>query len=183
VRASIGDAQAKIIARCLENDPARRYQSAAEVKLELEQLLRDAGIDEPVRELAAFVRAPEAHAANVRARLVSRAASPPERSTSPTSGPAPRWRRSGGPSRSSRKMRRPGAGWIGSAGAIGLLKLARGTIIGLVSVAVLIAAGWELYRARSASTRGRRWSAPLRRSSPWSRAHAKRRQRNRARSP
>src|SRR5882672_7797327 len=54
---------------------ARRYQSAAEVKLELEQLLRDAGIDEPVRELAAFVRAPEAHAANVRARLVSRSLS------------------------------------------------------------------------------------------------------------
>ena len=28
-----------------------------------------------------------------------------------------------------------------------LLKLARGTIVGLVSVAVLVAAGWELYRA------------------------------------
>jgi len=72
VRPSISDGQARIIARCLENDPAKRYQSAAEVKLELTQLLRDSGIDDPVRELAAFVRAPQAHAANVRARLVAR---------------------------------------------------------------------------------------------------------------
>src|SRR6185295_14832588 len=72
LRPSISDAQAKIITRCLENDPAKRYQSAAEVKLDLMQLLRDAGIDDPVRELAAFVQAPEAHAANVRARLVKR---------------------------------------------------------------------------------------------------------------
>src|SRR5438552_4046014 len=72
LRPSTGDLQAKIIARCLENDPARRYQSAAEVKLELERLLSEAGIDDPVRELAAFVRAPEVHAANVRARLVAR---------------------------------------------------------------------------------------------------------------
>src|SRR5438045_8552056 len=64
VRASIGAAQAKITGPCLENDPARRYQSAAEVTLELEQLLHDAWIDEPVRELAAFVRAPEVHASN-----------------------------------------------------------------------------------------------------------------------
>src|SRR5207249_1103317 len=70
--AALLDPDAKIIARCLENDPARRYQSAAEVKLELERLLTKAGIDDPVRELAAFVRAPEAHAANVRARLVAR---------------------------------------------------------------------------------------------------------------
>jgi serine/threonine-protein kinase len=72
LRPSIGDLQAKIIARCLENDPTRRYQSAAEVKLELERLLRESGIDDPARELAAFVRAPQVHAANVRARLVAR---------------------------------------------------------------------------------------------------------------
>jgi hypothetical protein len=146
VRASIGDAQAKIIARCLENDPARRYQSAAEVKLELEQLLRDAGIDEPVRELAAFVRAPEAHAANVRARLVSRSLSAGEEHLTHkrTSAALAAFGRAlalepqnaqarGRVDRIRRRDR--------------LLKLARGTIIGLVSVAVLIAAGWELYRA------------------------------------
>ena len=146
VRASIGDAQAKIIARCLENDPARRYQSAAEVKLELEQLLRDAGIDEPVRELAAFVRAPEAHAANARARLVSRSLSAGEEHLTHkrTSAALAAFGRAlalepqnaqarGRVDRIRRRDR--------------LLKLARGTIIGLVSVAVLIAAGWELYRA------------------------------------
>ena len=146
VRPSIGDAQAKIISRCLENDPARRYQSAAEVKLELEQLLRDAGIDEPVRELAAFVRAPEAHAANVRARVVSRSLSAGEEHLAHkrTSAALAAFGRAlalepqnaqakGRVDRIRRRDR--------------LLKLARGTIVGLVSVAVLVAAGWELYRA------------------------------------
>ncbi|HZX97465.1 MAG TPA: serine/threonine-protein kinase, partial [Myxococcales bacterium] len=72
LRHSVSDAQAKLIARCLENDPAKRYQSAAEVKHELLQLLHDAGIDDPVRELAEFVLAPEAQAASVRERLVLR---------------------------------------------------------------------------------------------------------------
>jgi len=146
VRPSIGDAQAKIIARCLENDPARRYQSAAEVKLELEQLLHDAGIDDPVRELAAFVRAPEAHAANVRARLVSRSLSVGEEHLAHkrTSAALAAFGRAlalepqnaqakGRVDRIRRRDR--------------LFKLARGTLIALVSVAVLVAAGWELYRA------------------------------------
>src|SRR5205823_15019321 len=50
LRASLSDGQARIIARCLENDPARRYQSAAEVKTDLEALLREAGMDEPLRD-------------------------------------------------------------------------------------------------------------------------------------
>lgn len=72
VRASVGDAQARIIARCLENDPAKRYQSAAEVKHELEELLRDAGFDDPLRDLAEFVKAPAVHGPIVRARVVAR---------------------------------------------------------------------------------------------------------------
>ena len=72
VRPSVSDAQARIIARCLENDPALRYQSAAEVKLELEQLLHEAGLDDPLRDLAEFVKSPEAQAARVRGRLVAR---------------------------------------------------------------------------------------------------------------
>jgi len=72
LRPSVSDAQAKIIARCLETDPAKRYQSAAEVHAELLQLLKDAGIDDPVRELAEFIKAPEARAAKVRAQLVQR---------------------------------------------------------------------------------------------------------------
>ncbi len=75
LRPTVSDAQAKIIARCLHNDPAQRYQSAAEVKEDLEALLRESGIDDPVRELAAFVRDPEGHSRDVRARLVARSLS------------------------------------------------------------------------------------------------------------
>jgi serine/threonine-protein kinase len=146
VRPSIGDAQAKIIARCLENDPDKRYQSAAEVKLELEQLLRDAGIDDPARELAAFVRGPEAHAANVRARLVLRSLA-------------------GGEEHLAHKRTSAALAAFGRALALDpqnaqakgrverirrrdrLVKLARATVIGLVAIAVLVGLGWELYRA------------------------------------
>src|SRR4051794_41012720 len=48
VRPSVSDAQARIIARCLETDPARRYQSAAEVHGELLAMLHEAGITEPL---------------------------------------------------------------------------------------------------------------------------------------
>src|SRR5439155_18623188 len=47
-------------------------QSAGEVKAELTELLRDAGLEDPVRELAAFVKDPEQHAVKVRERLVAR---------------------------------------------------------------------------------------------------------------
>jgi len=72
VRPAVSDAQAKIIARCLENDPARRYQAASEVKRDLELLLRDAGLDEPLRDLAEFVKAAEKHGPDVRSRVVRR---------------------------------------------------------------------------------------------------------------
>ena len=146
LRPSIGDAQARIIARCLENDPARRYQSAAEVKLELVQLLRDAGMEEPVRELAAFVRSPEAHAANVRARLVARslAAGEEHLSQKRTSAALAAFGRAlaldpqnaqakGRVERIRRRDR--------------LQKLARATVIALVAAAVVVAGAWELNRA------------------------------------
>jgi serine/threonine-protein kinase len=72
VRPSVSDGQAKIIERCMENDPDKRYQTAGEVKRDLLLLLADAGIDEPLLEVAAFVKAPEAHSAQVRQRLVQR---------------------------------------------------------------------------------------------------------------
>ena len=74
VRPSVSDEQAKVIARCMETDPAKRYQSATELKKDLVELLAHAGIDEPVRELTAFVQGapPEAEGARVRARLVAR---------------------------------------------------------------------------------------------------------------
>jgi serine/threonine-protein kinase len=72
VRPAISDGQARIIARCMENDPAARYQSAAEVRHELEELLREAGLDDPLRQLAEFVKAPEQQGPRVRDRVVAR---------------------------------------------------------------------------------------------------------------
>jgi len=72
IRPSVSDAQARIIARCLENDPAKRYQSASEVRRELEVLLREAGLDDPLRVFVNFVQNPQEHAVKVRERLVAR---------------------------------------------------------------------------------------------------------------
>ena len=72
VRRSVSDAQARIIGRCMENDPARRYQTAGEVRHELQDLLREAGLEEPLRELADFVKAPEQHGPKVQERVVLR---------------------------------------------------------------------------------------------------------------
>ena len=146
LRPSIGDLQAKIIARCLENDPARRYQSAAEVKLELERLLTKAGIDDPVRELAAFVRAPEAHAANVRARLVARCLETGEEhlALKRTSAALAAFGRALALDASNAQAR-------GRVERIRrrerLFKLARRAVVALVALAVLGAAGWELRAA------------------------------------
>jgi serine/threonine-protein kinase len=75
VRKSLSDAQANLIRRCLQRDPAQRYQSAREVKEDLLKLLLDHGIEDPHAEVAAFITAspPEARAAELRARVVSRA--------------------------------------------------------------------------------------------------------------
>jgi serine/threonine-protein kinase len=72
VRPAVSDGQARIIARCMENDPAKRYQSAAELRHELEELLREAGLDDPLRQLAEFVKAPEQHGPKVRDQVVAR---------------------------------------------------------------------------------------------------------------
>jgi eukaryotic-like serine/threonine-protein kinase len=154
LRPSIGDLQAKIIARCLENDPARRYQSAAEVKVELERLLSEAGIDDPVRELAAFVRVPDAHAANVRARLVAHCLETGEEHLAHkrTSAALAAFGRTLALDASNAQAR-------GRVDRIRrrerLFKLARRGIVALVALAVLGAAGWELRgairRARAAA--------------------------------
>jgi len=75
LRKSLSDAQAHVILRCLERDPAQRYQSAREVKEDLLKLLLDHGLEDPRAEVAAFITAspPEARAAELRARVVNRA--------------------------------------------------------------------------------------------------------------
>ena len=72
VRPSVSDGQAKIIARCLQRDPARRYQTARELRADLESLLAQAGIEQPLEVVARFVRGPEEESARVRAALVLR---------------------------------------------------------------------------------------------------------------
>ncbi|HYZ88298.1 MAG TPA: serine/threonine-protein kinase [Myxococcales bacterium] len=72
VRSSVSDAQAKIIAHCLERDPARRYQSASDLRADLESLLAQSGIEQPLEVVTRFVRNPEEEAARVRAALVAR---------------------------------------------------------------------------------------------------------------
>jgi eukaryotic-like serine/threonine-protein kinase len=154
LRPSISDAQARIIGRCLENDPAKRYQSAAEVRLDLEETLREAGIEDPARELAAFVRSPAAQAKDVRARLIARnlAAGEEHLAHKRTSAALAAFGRAlsldpqnaaarGRVERIRRRER--------------VLKLARRAAIALAAVAALIAGGWELrdaiQRARMAA--------------------------------
>ena len=74
VRPGVSDEQAKVIARCMETNPAKRYQSATELKSDLSSLLASAGIEDPARELVAFVRGkpPEAEASRVRGQLILR---------------------------------------------------------------------------------------------------------------
>jgi eukaryotic-like serine/threonine-protein kinase len=69
---AVSDGQARIISRCLERDPARRFQSASELRKELEVLLAEAGVEQPLEVLARFVRAPAEEAPRVRGQLVAR---------------------------------------------------------------------------------------------------------------
>jgi tRNA A-37 threonylcarbamoyl transferase component Bud32 len=71
VRPSIGDAQAKLVLRCLERDPAKRVQTARELRECLQTLLADSGITEPIETLARFVKAPAEEGPKVRARIVA----------------------------------------------------------------------------------------------------------------
>jgi tRNA A-37 threonylcarbamoyl transferase component Bud32 len=75
LRPSVSDGLARLILALLERDPDKRQQSAAEVEKGLVALLAEAGIDDPVAELRAFVQGqpPEAEAARLRAKLVERA--------------------------------------------------------------------------------------------------------------
>jgi hypothetical protein len=70
VRPSIGDAQAKLVLRCLERDPAKRVQTARELRESLEAVLEESGIVEPLATLARFVKAPAEEGRRVRVQIV-----------------------------------------------------------------------------------------------------------------
>src|SRR5205814_5376805 len=106
----------------------------------------EAGIDDPVRELAAFVRAPQAHAADVRARLVARSLEVGEEHLSQK--------------RTSAALAAFGRALSldpGNARARGrvdrirrrerLFRLARRAIVAMMALAVAGAGGWELRAA------------------------------------
>jgi serine/threonine-protein kinase len=70
IRRSVSDAQARVLARCLERKPEDRYQSAAELRRELEKLLAEAGLEQPLEAIGRFVQKPEEEGPRVRARIV-----------------------------------------------------------------------------------------------------------------
>src|SRR5437016_10399049 len=146
VRPAVSDGQAKIISRCLERDPARRYQTATELRQELEALLAEAGLEQPLEMLARFVREPQAHAANVRARLVARSLGAGEEQLSQKRTSAalaafgralaldPQNEQARGRADRIRRRER-------------FVKVARRAVVAMVVLAVLGAVGWELRAA------------------------------------
>jgi serine/threonine-protein kinase len=65
------DALADLLTRCLSTDPARRPQTAAEVRDALDALLAEVGIERPPEELIAFLRDSAAYRAAFPARAVA----------------------------------------------------------------------------------------------------------------
>ena len=67
----VPDALADLLDRCLSVDPARRPQTAGEVRDALDRILLEVGIDRPTEELLAFLRDPPAYKAAFPARAVA----------------------------------------------------------------------------------------------------------------
>ncbi|HVP69303.1 MAG TPA: serine/threonine-protein kinase [Anaeromyxobacteraceae bacterium] len=67
---ALGGDLARIIRRALERDPARRQQSAAELRDELDRALAADGLERPEEELGAFLSDPERFKRELPARLV-----------------------------------------------------------------------------------------------------------------
>ncbi len=72
VRPSIGAPLRNVIMRCLQKDPANRYQSAAELVSALGNLLQDLGIGEPKSELEVYLRDPRAESQRLRGHVLQR---------------------------------------------------------------------------------------------------------------
>jgi serine/threonine-protein kinase len=65
------DPLAELVTRCLATDPARRPQTAAEVRDGLDRILAEVGVEHPADELRAFLRDPPAYRATFPARAVA----------------------------------------------------------------------------------------------------------------
>jgi serine/threonine-protein kinase len=71
-RPTIGGRLASIIRRLLEIDPARRYQTAAELELELLSFVAEVGIDSPGQALALYLADPTNFATALRSTAIDR---------------------------------------------------------------------------------------------------------------
>jgi serine/threonine-protein kinase len=72
VRPAIGAPLRNIIMRCLQKNPDQRYQSAAELSVALRALLVGLGVEEPKRELEAYLRDPRAESQRLRGQVLER---------------------------------------------------------------------------------------------------------------
>jgi serine/threonine-protein kinase len=72
IRGEIGGRLRGILMRCLETDPARRYQGADALAEDLAGFLQEMGIESPKETLAAYLADPEVFACALRARVIER---------------------------------------------------------------------------------------------------------------
>ncbi|GAB4208028.1 MAG: hypothetical protein OHK0013_26120 [Sandaracinaceae bacterium] len=71
-RPAIGGRMRAILLKAMAKDPADRYQSAAEVEAALRAFVSEIGIDDPEREVAAYLADPRGVRADVEKRVVAR---------------------------------------------------------------------------------------------------------------
>jgi tRNA A-37 threonylcarbamoyl transferase component Bud32 len=77
---SIGGRLRTIILRCLELDPEKRYQSAADLEADLTEFVKQIGIDSPTDTLAQYLSDPDGFSRRLREQTVERLIAAGERS-------------------------------------------------------------------------------------------------------
>jgi serine/threonine-protein kinase len=81
VKPAIGNTLREIILRCLELDPDKRYQNAAELEVALTAFVKHVGIDSPIEALARYLSDPVGFSARLRAQTLEYLISEGEKNT------------------------------------------------------------------------------------------------------